>query len=99
MIIEFTRRFYVAFWKSYEGLKFHKHLSIRLLCEYLWAVPPYGSFEGVVRGAVIRIPPLYREWPNPLSKGRYGGIKGITRGGARPNALLGLRRPSRRRKF
>ena len=48
----------------------------------------YRIFEGAVRGAVIRIPPLYREWPNAISKGRYGGIKGITRGGARPNALL-----------
>jgi hypothetical protein len=38
MIIEFTRRFYVALWKSYEGLNFHRPLSIRLLCEYLWAV-------------------------------------------------------------
>jgi hypothetical protein len=41
MIIEFTRRFYVAFWKSYEGSNFHRPLSIRLLYEYLWAVPPY----------------------------------------------------------
>jgi hypothetical protein len=56
----------------------------------------YGSSEGAVRGAVagavqgavIRIPPLYREWPNAISKGRYGAVKGITRGGARPNALL-----------
>jgi len=47
----------------------------------------YRNFEGAVRGAVVQLPPLYREWPNAISKGRYGGIEGITRGGARPNAL------------
>ena len=40
IIIELTRRFYAAVWKSYEGLNFHRLLLILLLCENLWAVPP-----------------------------------------------------------
>ena len=47
-----------------------------------------GAVAGAVRGAVVQLPPLYRERPNAISKGRYGAVKGITRGGARPNALL-----------